>query len=334
MAEHFKEPKIFASWSKDAVTRYTSTSGGIFTELAKCIINEGGLVAGARYNEQCTVEHCLVDNLEDLEKLRQSKYMSSDPKNIYREIKSALADGRLVGYCGSPCQVAGLLSYLGRDYDNLITIDFICRGMNSPKAFKAWLSEEEEKEKSRAVKVWFKYKEGGWKTSPLRTRVDYEDGHNVVYEGNNNLFMYGYLFSNLYIRPCCGDCKFKGLPRQADVTLADFWKIEEELDDDKGTSMVLVNSDKGETLLGKISQKLIIHEKSYDDIIKGNPMFSDSATVPKKAHYFLADLDRLSFSSALKKYNGHPDQHRRMSFLGKVKSKVKRLILSVGGRSN
>ena len=326
MKGHFSEPETYAAWSRNADIRYRSTSGGVFTELARVIINKGGIVSGARYNDECKVEHCIVDSIEGLEAIRQSKYMSSDPKNIYREIKEALSAGRLVGYCGSPCQVAGLYSFLGHDYDNLITIDFICRGMNSPKAFISWLKEEEKLENSRAIKVWFKYKDGGWKSSPRRTRIDFEDGHNVVYEGKKNLFMYGYLSSNLYIRPCCGNCRFKGVPRQGDITLADFWGIEKELDDDKGTSLILINSSKGVSLLEEAIDNLVIHHRDFREIFQGNPMFSQSALVPENAHQFLTDLDNMSFSEALRKYKGHPDQLGKRNVFGKMKNKLRHIL--------
>jgi coenzyme F420-reducing hydrogenase beta subunit len=120
---------------------------------------------------------------------------------------------RPVLFCGSPCQVAGLHSYLGKKNDNLYTIDFICRGMNSPKAYKAWLREIEEKEKAKVTRVWFKYKENGWKKSPRCTRIDLSNGKYIVQKGEFNPFMSGYLGPNLYIRPSCSDCQFKGFIR-------------------------------------------------------------------------------------------------------------------------
>ena len=158
--ERFTVPDTYAVWSKNSDTRFYSTSGGAFTEFARAIIADGGCVAGAKYNNENLVEHDLIDNFEDIEKLRQSKYMSSSMGNIYKRVKAELVSGRLVGFCGSPCQVAGLYSFLGKEYDNLFTMDFICRGMNSPKAFKAWLNEIEHREGSKVIKVWFKYKEG------------------------------------------------------------------------------------------------------------------------------------------------------------------------------
>ena len=304
--ERFAVPETYAVWSKDQDIRYCSTSGGAFTEFAKAIIADGGLVAGAKYNDENLVEHDLIDSYEGIEKLRQSKYMSSSMGAVYKTIKAELVSGRLVAFCGSPCQVAGLYSFLGKEYENLFTMDFICRGMNSPKAFKAWLSEIEQREGCKVTKVWFKYKEGGWKTSPKRTRLDFENGSYKVYEGEKNLYMHGYLTSNLYIRPCCGDCRFKGVPRKSDVTFADFWGIDKELDDDKGTSMLLVNSEKGKKYFEKVRNDLNVHKKDFASIFDGNPMFTTSATVPQKGHDFLADLDNLCFSEDLKKYGGYP----------------------------
>lgn len=304
--KRFTTPDTYAVWSKNSDIRYNSTSGGAFSEFAKQILVDGGAVVGAKYNEQNLVEHAIVDNYSGIEELRQSKYLSSSVGDVYKKVKIELAKGRFVAFCGSPCQVAGLYSFLGKEYDNLFTMDFICRGMNSPKAFKAWINEIEKKERKIIQKVWFKYKDGGWKTSPRRTRLDFEDGSFKVFEGEKNLYMNGYLTSNLYIRPCCGDCQFKGVPRKSDVTFADFWGIENELDEDKGTSMLLVNSEKGKELFSRVRDNMEVHKKDFDTIFAGNPMFSDSVEVPKKAHDFLVDLDNLTFSECLKKYGGYP----------------------------
>lgn len=306
--ERFTVPDTYAVWSKDQNVRYCSTSGGAFTEFAKIIMADGGLVVGAKYNNENLVEHSMGDSYTDIEKLRQSKYLSSSMGDVFRKVKSELMMGKLVAFCGSPCQIAGLYAFLGQEYDNLFTMDFICRGMNSPKAFKAWLNEIEEQEESKVTNVWFKYKEGGWKTSPKRTRLDFENGTHKVYEDDENLYMYGYLTSNLYIRPCCGNCQFKGVPRKSDVTFADFWGIDKKLDDDKGTSMLLINSEKGREYFNRVCEKLNVYSKDFSSIFEGNPMFTTSANVPKNGHDFLIDLDSLCFSEDLKKYGGYPVQ--------------------------
>lgn len=320
--DRMSEPLVFAAWSKDEDNRYQSTSGGIFSELAKVVFDRHGVVAGAQYNNKLMVEHTIIDNPNDLWRIRQSKYISSNPGYVYREVKRKLNQGIIVCFCGSPCQIAGLYSFLGTEPSNLITIDFICRGMNSPKALKSWLAEIENEEKNKVTRVWFKYKEGGWKSSPRRVRLDFEDGHCIIKEGENNLFMHGYLTSNLYIRPSCGNCKFKGIPRTSDITLADYWGIEKELDDDKGTSLVLINSDKGKKVFDEIKQNIEWHEKKYSSILAGNPMFSTSVTIPLNAHEFLSSLDTLSFSEAIKKYT---KQNNTLYF--RVKKTLKKILM-------
>lgn len=324
--KRYMVPDTYAVWSKNCDTRYNSTSGGAFSEIARAILADGGIVSGARYNKDNLVEHVLIDSYDEIAQLRQSKYMSSSLGNIYREIKDSLVEGKLVAFCGAPCQVAGLYTFLEKEYDNLFTMDFICRGMNSPKAFKAWLNEIEQQEKNEAVKVWFKYKEGGWKSSPQRTRIDFSNDTYKVYEGEKNLYMYGYLTSNLYIRPCCGRCQFKGIPRKSDITLADFWGIEKELDDDKGTSLLLINSDKGREYLEKVQCNLNVYKKDFESIFAGNPMFTTSAIVPKAGHDFLTDLDNMSFSDSLKIHGGYPTT---VPLLKRCIRKAKRLIENV-----
>ena len=327
LKERFNKPDTYAVWSKDDTIRFHSTSGGAFSEFAKVVLKDNGIVVGAQYNEDNLVEHVIIDKINDIEKIRQSKYLSSNMNDSFKEIKQELIKNKLVAFCGSPCQVAGLYSYLGKEYDNLFTIDFICRGMNSPKAFKAWISEIEKKENSKVIRVWFKYKKGGWKSSPKRTRLDFKNGKTKIYSDNNNLYMYGYLTSNLYIRPSCGNCKFKGIPRKSDITLADFWGIEKKLDDDKGTSMILVNSEKGRNFFEKIKKNMYVYERDFDSIFKGNPMFSTSAKVPQEGNAFLEDLDIYSFSENLKRYNGFPPKVSIVNkFIYKIKNKIKRII--------
>ncbi len=296
------QPDTFAAWSNDSDIRYYSTSGGVFSELALNILHNGGLVAGAKYNSENLVEHVIISNEDELTCIRQSKYIQSNSNGIYKLIKEQLFNNKVVLFCGAPCQVAALYAYLGKEYDKLITIDFICRGMNSPKAYISWLDEIEKSEGSKICRVWFKYKEGGWKSSPTRTRIDFEDGHYIIKAGKDNYFMYGYLTSNLYIRPSCGNCLFKGVPRQSDLTLADFWGIEAALDDDKGTSIVLINSQKGKILFNNVISSLSCYKKDFSSIFAGNKCFTDSVAIPTKSEAFLKFLDKYPFSTAIKKY--------------------------------
>lgn len=300
---HMRKPITYAAWSQNSDVRYNSTSGGAFSEFAKVILERKGYVVGAQFRSDNLVEHVIVSDLEGLSKIRQSKYLQSEPGKIYQCVKEKLVEGKEVAFCGAPCQVAALYAYLQKDYDNLITLDFICRGMNSPKAFQSWLSEIEHTYGKRVSHVWFKYKDGGWNSSPLRTRLDFDDGQYAVKEGKDNLFMHGYLTSNLYIRPSCGNCNFKGIPRQSDITLADFWKVEKTLDDDKGTSMILLNSQKGQNLFIQAQKNLEFFKREFEEVYTGNICFSQSVKIPRKSTKFLKELDTNQFSNVLKKYS-------------------------------
>lgn len=317
-----KTPKTYAAWSQDEKTRFTSTSGGIFSELSHVILEKGGCIAGAQYNRDNMVEHVLIKDEEGLNRIRQSKYVQSDIGFVFREIKKVLEEGKLVAFCGAPCQVAGLYAYLGKKHDNLITFDFICRGMNSPKAYRAWLDELEKMQGSRVSRVWFKYKSGGWKKSPRCTRVDFINGNHIILDGNENLYMMGYLQGNLYMRPSCGNCQFKGAPRQGDITLADFWGLDEMIDDDKGASMVLVNNEKGAQLLDEVRERLTLYERSFDEIFAGNVCFDKSVEISPYSMKFLAGLDAIGFSKAMKRYGRMPIVTRAIKKIIRMRNRL------------
>ena len=169
--DKYQEPIVIAAQSKDTNIRLDSTSGGLYTEIAKSILKQNGYICGAVYDEYWMVKHILTNDDKELEHLRSSKYLQSDINNIYSEIKSILQQGKKVLMCGSPCQIAGLNNYLGKAYENLYTCDFICRGMNSPKIFKGYINNLESKYKSKITKIKFKNKIHGWHN--FSTKIDF-----------------------------------------------------------------------------------------------------------------------------------------------------------------
>ena len=270
------EVKVFAGWSKSSSTRTRSTSGGVFSELARTILAENGAVVGAVYSPDFfTVHHEMVFDEAGLLRVRQSKYVQSEIRTTFREVKKTLATGKSVFFCGAPCQVAGLYSYLkNSDISNLYTADFICRGANSPRAYRAWLSSLQKTYGSRVTRVWFKNKEEGWNC--FSTRVDFENGAIYRKTRYEDLYMRSYLERNLFIRPSCTQCKFKGMPRGADLTLADFWGIDKKFDEDRGTSMILINTSKGENLFMRTKASLEYHERTLGEAVKGNMCLNTS----------------------------------------------------------
>lgn len=295
-----KSPQVFAAWSKDEQNRFYSTSGGIFTELAKVILQQGGYVIGAQYSNKFLVEHAAIDKISDIPKLRQSKYLQSDIGDVYKQALELLELGKTVMFCGTPCQNAGLSVFLGRDYNNLIKCDFICRGVISPMVFRKYLDMLEKRYDQPIKKVTFKNKSRGW--NGFCTLIEFEDGKQYIEDRNNDLYMVGYLKYNLYMRPSCHECKYKKIPRVSDITLGDFWGIgntRPHLDENKGTSVVLLNSDKGKDLFAKIEKEIIFEGCTLDEALRGNPCLLKSAPIGKHREMFFKHLLNEPFDIAL-----------------------------------
>lgn len=314
-----RKPTVIAAWSKTENTRIDSTSGGVFSELAKAMYSENGYVAGAVYNKEWMVEHIISNQEEDLENLRSSKYLQSNINDTFKKIKEKLEDGKKVLICGSPCQISGLYQYLQKEYENLYTCDFICRGMNSPKIFKKYLENLENKYNSKIKKIKFKNKIHGWHN--FSTKIDFENGKSYIGGRYVDSYMVGYLQHNAFIRPSCYECQFKGLPRVADITLADFWgieKIDSSMDNDKGTSMILINSSKGEKLFEKIKNNLQYKEIKSNNILNENVCANKSVEKSEIREKVFQEIDQLNYNELSEKYFPSPNLPKR------IKLKIKR----------
>lgn len=304
-----KEPEVYAAWSTDEEIRYNSTSGGIFSELAKLIIGRGGCVAGAKYTEDFGVEHELIERIEDIEILRQSKYVQSNSKNIYAQVKEQLSRGREVLFVGTPCQCAGLQKLLGKEEPRLILCDFICRGVNSSLVFRKYLDELEMTYSSKVKQVWFKNKTYGW--NQFGTKIIFENGKEYFGSRYEDDFMYGFIRKelNLYMRPSCSRCKCKGINRPVDITLGDFWGKKEEGERDLGISAVLLHTDKGKILFSNIDA--IIKKKETIQLLKnGNNCLENRIIYSDKTKMFWEEfLSAGNFQNAINKIrNGENDE--------------------------
>jgi len=296
------ESIVYAGWSNDAENRFYSTSGGAFFEIAKRFIEDGGCVVAAEYNDKNLVVHGFANTIAELKEFRQSKYIQSDVGSIYKRIQSLLNSEIKVLFCGTPCQTSAVQTFLKKTYDNLLTVNFICRGVNSPKAYSAWLYEIEKKEKSKVVKVWFKNKTYGWKNSPWCTKIVFSNGKEKLFYQKDNLFMRGYLVDNLYMRKCCGNCRFKNPQSYADITLGDFWGANSAIDDDKGTSVIFANTKKGYTMVSSIKPTMELMVINSGEVDAGNVCLHNSAVLNTASDIFLKDLDSYGFSKAYIKY--------------------------------
>lgn len=296
-------PETWAAWSLDDKIRYESTSGGVFSELALKVLNNAGVVCGAKYNEKNLVEHCIIEHMEELSFIRQSKYIQSDTKRVFTEIERYLKNGREVLFCGTPCECAGLYNYLQKDYDNLLYVDFICRGANSPKVFELFLASLEKRYSSKVKRVWFKNKVLGWRK--FSTRIEFENGRVYSEDRYSDAFIRGYIEANLYMRDCCEVCQYKTMPRLSDITMGDFWGIKSEeigADTDGGTSVVMLNSEKGKAFFEEIKPNLFLKQRSFAEACKGNKCILSSPHFHERKEEFWKDLHLMDVVENIKRF--------------------------------
>ena len=241
----YVDPICYAGYSKNPEIRFESTSGGAFSTLALQMYREGGYVGGAVYDSKYFVRHYISGDKKELPRLRSSKYSQSDTVGFYNEVVHLLDAGSKVLVCGTPCQMAGLRSFLRKDYENLIIVDFICLSVASPKVQRLYLDYLEQEHQSSIIELKYKAKDIGWHN--LSKRIRFANGKTVY--GKKGVDHLSRTFHNhLSARPCCFNCKFRGFPRVADITLGDFWgvdKLKPHLDNNCGTSAILLNSKKG-----------------------------------------------------------------------------------------
>lgn len=313
----FAESKVYAAYSRNEEIRIDSTSGGLHSTFANHFYENKGYVGGAIYNEDHTCRHIISNKSEDLPKIRSSKYLQSSMEGQYSEVRSLLREGKNVLYCGAPCQIAALYNFLNKDCDNLTTVDFVCLGVNSPKVFLKYMDMLEKKYASKAVEIKFKNKTFGWHNFSMR--VNFENGEEYCEDRWHDMFFIGYLQWCNFARPSCYNCKFKDNPHKSDITLADFWgieKLDKALDQDKGTSLVLVNTTKGYELFDSIKHNIIFKEFSFQDAIGGNPAINRSVKAVKNdREAFFSSLDTMPFDELAYKFFPMPSLKRNLKLI-------------------
>lgn len=322
----YVNPECHAAISKDIVTRFASTSGGMFSVFANHVYKQGGYVGGAIFDEGWMVSQYISNDKQDLKRIRGSKLHQSDARGFYAKVRELVRAGEKVLVCGTPCQMAALRAFLGKNYDNLLIVDFICRGINSPKVFRKWLDYLEEEHGAKAVHFRIKNKELGWRQ--LTTKVEFENGKVLYDTRDTNYFTIGYLSTGVYTRPSCYGCPFKGFPRMADITIGDFWGAEKsvgkDLDGDLGTSIVLLNDKKGKDFFQACLQKVKEREVPLDVVVRGNQALVRPLAPPRvDRQRFYEDLDKLPFGEIARKYIRHDTS---ASIKGKVKNTAKFLL--------
>lgn len=298
-------PEVFAAFSKDKQIRKNSSSGGLFSEVAKYILDQGGVVFAARLNgNQKEVIFDCCKTIEELNLFQGSKYVQSNPGLIYRQIKKVLSDGIKVLFVGVPCQVDGLKKYLHKDYSNLVTIDIICHGAPSPKLWREYLEKLEASQQAKASSVSFRYKKPNWTRFSLK--VDFDNNTTIRNSKFDDPYLIAFL-KEISMRENCYSCEYTTTSRTGDITLADFWGYHsydfKMRNTEKGISLVLVNTEKGKQIFNDIQDSILSTRRTMKEAISGNR----SLQMPWKKNdvsdaFWNEYLHGEGMSSALKKY--------------------------------
>lgn len=299
--------KVFAAINNDNAVRLASSSGGVFSELAKAVIEKGGCVYGARFTDSWNVAHVCIEEANDISLLRKSKYVQSVIGESYKDAKAQLKKGRLVLFSGTSCQIAGLTHFLGKDYDNLITVEILCHGAPSLKVWNLYLKEylgSHHYEIADVASISFRDKVQGM--TEYKVSVDLKDGNRISHFFYEDAYMNGFL-SNLTLRPSCYACKAKGENSGSDIVLGDLWNSYQQkpYNDSKGTNIVLVNTEKGLELLKECSLTIADIGNKGIDYYK-NSGFQKKQFVNPYRNTFFQKIDEENITELLKKYSDIP----------------------------
>ena len=325
------EPEVYAAAFKDEKIIEKSSSGGVFTPLASAVIDRGGAVFGAAWNEKNELEHICVETKEELAKLRGSKYVQSSIGDTFKQAKKLLNEGREVCFCATPCQIAGLKAFLGKDYENLLTIDLVCHGVPSMKMLGDDLKALTGDRFSLIKDIRFRDKRYGWAVKgSIKT-----DSSEIKYDAGSSPYYFYFLKGEVY-RESCYNCRFPSEGRQGDITLGDYWGIHGDMikklgnvNPDKGISCVLVNTENGKEHFEEIKPSLSFTPSDREDAERRNKqLVSCSKKLPEHDTLLNTYIEKgyIAFREGYKK---HTKEHIVRGVKNMIPAKVKRKINDV-----
>jgi len=292
----------FVSYSLIDNIRQKGSSGGLFQTIAEYVIRSGGIVFGARFDQNWNIIHDYTDTIKGITAFCGSKYLQSNTGNSYKQSKSFLDKGKMVLYSGTPCQIYGLKKYLRKEYANLITIDFVCHGVPSPKVWQSYLDYSISKKgisRQKIAHISFRDKCTGWKRYSLTIKDDQGTKASTPFKKSSYMQLF---LRNFILRPSCYNCRFKNGTNISDITLGDFWGVTDirpDLDDDKGLSILLVNSPKGMEIVSK-QTSIICNPMPLSECIHKNPSYNEAVTEPADRPLFWNEFNQDGFVGAIK----------------------------------
>ncbi len=319
-----EENNTYVAYTKNATVRKNSSSGGMFTELAESVLKNNGVVFGCAFDDDFNAHHIMVNNSSDLEKLRGSKYIQSQIESTYKEAEKLLKNGKLVLFSGVACQIAGLNSYLRKDYNNLITVDVLCHGVPSGKAWRKYIDDNQKRHNAKLNKYYFRNKDNGWKVFTVKQMYMNNQGESSPF--NKDSFMQLFL-GEVCLRPSCHNCRFKDIRRPSDITLGDCWGVQNympEMDDDKGTSVVIAHTKKGVNILNSVKNNLVIKKAKLDRALPPTADSRKSVLPHKNREIFFKQLNEgksIDELAILVK-----DRFKKPNIIKRIKRKAKKII--------
>ena len=292
-------PVAFAAKSENDSMRMRSSSGGAFYELASQMLRDGGYVCGAVFDDEFHVKHILSNAKEDILCMMGSKYAQSDMGYCYRKVKDVLEKGCKVLFSGCPCQVAGLRTFLGKEYPNLLLVELICHGIPSDQMLQTYIGMQERKYGAKLTRMEFRNKKKGWHNSSVRMEFENHRIYSIPYTSDAHTI--GFL-RNITLKSSCYDCHFRNFTAGSDIIMGDFWGAEVELpeDDNKGISAILVNSGKGMDIIDRCN--LALTPANVETVIKYNKNLLCSAAPSPQRSSFYASADTNGLEEAIQRY--------------------------------
>lgn len=319
--DNYKVPKVFALKHKSDGVREKSSSGGAFTAISDYILSIDGIIYGAILDSDMKVFHLRTETSEDRNKLRGSKYVQSDMKDVFTQVKIDLLNNKPVLFVGTPCQVAGIKRYLIKskvNTDRLLLVDFICHGTPSPLIFKEYITYVEKKKESKVTQYYFRSKVKGWgHTEEAFFENGKRDSTSILSQLHRKLF-----HSNLCLRPSCFKCRYTNINRPSDITMADFWGIEKclpKFKDYLGVSAVLVNTKKGSDVYAHVTDSADTILSCIDDCAYKQLHLKEPSSVNPNREAFWKDYDKHGFEYVAKKYAEYNAK-------GRIKHLLKRVL--------
>lgn len=307
---------------KNEIIRLDSSSGGAFTAIGSLVLEKGGVVFGTAYDDFFHVHHTYVENVYDLKKFRNSKYVQSDMGDSFIQAKQFLNAGRWVCFSGTPCQIEGLSKYLGRQYDRLVLVDVVCHGIPSPLIWDKYL-EYQKTDVDKPDNIRFRDKYYGYKYSTMSI---IRNGKNIYHAGSQLDPMLRAFFSDICDRPSCYSCPFKKRYRVSDLTIWDCFSVydfDKNMDDDKGTTRLLCHTKKGQRIVHEMQKNIRCKEVLPDKLVTGVKEMYESVKLNPKREQFMKDALNLSGHELFAHY--FP-----ITLNVKIKTYVRKLLLITG----